>query len=113
MAQAGKQKRFVRVVLTVCAVLLSGLVLYPCAAGLLPMGTGSTEYASEWSARLQALNSIEQAQSLYPEIRGRSLANGDWILVVSSNSHGNPWGGTVVTKDNHGLVRAFYGHVCG
>lgn len=94
-------------------VLLGGLVLYPCVAELLPMGTGSLEYAHDWSARLRSVQSVEEAQTRYPEVRARKFSNGDWILVVSANSHGNPWGGTVVTKDNHGVVRSFYGHVCG
>jgi hypothetical protein len=77
------------------------------------MGTGSLEYAQLWSKRFQALRSIQQAHATYPEVRSRTFPNGEWIFLVSANSHRNPWGGTVVTKDSHGQVHTFFGHVCG
>ncbi len=44
-------------------------------------------------------------------------ANGEWVLGVSTDSHGmySQWlgGGTVVLKDSRGRVRCFLGHVCG
>lgn len=92
--------------------IVGGFIAYPFVIGMLPMGTGSLEYAREWSARLRKVDSVAQAQREYPSSRSRTFANGDWIVVVSDNSHGNPWGGTVVTRDSHGVIRTLYGHVC-
>jgi hypothetical protein len=46
-------------------------------------------------------------------VEKRGSGYGFRYFLVSANSHGNPWGGTVVTKDSDGQVRTFYGHVCG
>lgn len=113
MTQSKKRSRILRGAMVAGTLLLGAVVVYPCASELLPMGTGSLEYSREWSARLRTLQSAGQAQSMSPEVRVRTFSNGDWLAIVSANSHGNPWGGTVVTKDNHGVVRSFYGHVCG
>jgi hypothetical protein len=55
----------------------------------------------------------QEARERYAQAGVREFTNGDWLVWVSDNSHANPWGGTVVTRDNRNAVRAFYGHVCG
>ena len=43
----------------------------------------------------------------------RSFSNGDWMVLHACDSHTDPNGGIMVTKDNRGAIRIFYGHVCG
>ncbi len=93
-----------------CLFVLGVLLAVPSC---LPMGDGSPRYARKWSARLAEVSSSQQARERYDQAGVREFTNGDWLVWVSDNSHGNPWGGTVVTRDNRGVVRAFYGHVCG
>lgn len=77
------------------------------------MGSGSQRYATKWSRRFKSLTSIEEARSRYANIVTLELPNGEWIVWVSANSHGNPFGGTIVTRDSRGDINAFFGHVCG
>jgi hypothetical protein len=79
----------------------------------LQMGEGSERYAQKWETRLQGFDHPESALSRFEEVDDLIFPDGTWIFWVSSNSHGNPWGGTVVTKDNYGSTRVFFGHVCG
>ena len=39
--------------------------------------------------------------------------NGDWLAIAYASSHNTWGGGTVVTLDNKGDIRVFFGHVCG
>jgi hypothetical protein len=94
-------------------VLLAGVVVYPLVLELLPMGSGSVKYSRLWRGRFVDLSAVQAARSAFPQVRAREFENGEWILLVSDNSHGDPWGGTVVTKDSKGEVKTFYGHVCG
>lgn len=89
------------------------LVLAALALPALPLGTGSENYARRWSERFGSVSSIRAARAAFPEVGSRDFENGEWIFFVSDDSHGDPWGGTVVAKDSRGDVRAFYGHVCG
>lgn len=55
------------------------------------------------------LNVIDKAYALIYEFE-----KGDWIAVAYANSHGkNPAGGTVVLRDSNGIIRVYFGHVCG
>lgn len=38
---------------------------------------------------------------------------GDWLAMAYASSHNTWGGGTVVTRDNTGTIRIFFGHVCG
>jgi hypothetical protein len=84
-----------------------------CPSLLLPMGTGSEYYAEKWTKRFQGLNSITEAKAKYSNVALLELPNDEWIFWVYSTSHGNPWGGTIVTRDSRGITKAFFGHVCG
>ncbi|UCC22296.1 MAG: hypothetical protein JSW23_10970 [Planctomycetota bacterium] len=77
------------------------------------MGSGSQRYARKWSRRFEPLNSIEEAISVCPNIFTLEFPNGEWLFWVSADSHGNPFGGTIVTRDSRGDINAFFGHVCG
>ena len=39
--------------------------------------------------------------------------DGRWIACVHASSHGEPGGGTIVTRDDSGEIHVFFGHVCG
>ena len=39
--------------------------------------------------------------------------NGDWLAMAYRSSHNTWGGGTVVTRDDAGHIRVFFGHVCG
>lgn len=88
------------------------------AAGLLLLlvssfadGTGSTWLARRWVRRFQDIKSAQEASAKY-KVAQRDFADGSWIFGVAVGSHGNPWGGTVVTRDSTGQTRVFFGHVC-
>ena len=78
-----------------------------------PMGTGSKRFAKKWAKKFESIKTLEEAKTEYSWLKFREFKNGEWIFGISSNSHGNPWGGTVVTKDSKGQIRCFFGHVCG
>ncbi|MCK5708070.1 MAG: hypothetical protein KAI43_10495 [Candidatus Aureabacteria bacterium] len=78
-----------------------------------PMGTGSKRFANKWAKKFEFINTLEEAKTEYSWLKFRKFENGDWIFGVSSDSHSNPWGGTIVTKDSNGQIRCFFGHVCG
>lgn len=77
------------------------------------MGTGSEYYAKKWSKKFQTLHSVAEAKAKYPNVATLEFPNGEWIFWICANSHGNPWGGTIVTRDSRGITKAFFGHVCG
>jgi hypothetical protein len=92
-------------------------IIVACVLGLLAaaviapafmIGSGSESDASAWAERFRTIDTLEQARATYPSVEARTFEHGEWIIWVSTNSHGNPWGGTVVTKDSRGRVRAFY-----
>lgn len=78
-----------------------------------PMGEGSPRYARKWMARLASIESVAQAARELPEAVTHRFEDGEWVVGVCKDSHGSPWGGTIVVKDSRGEVRAFFGHVCG
>jgi hypothetical protein len=116
-----------------------GLPLLVQVFGPLSLGTGSYEHAKLWKDKLSTCNSLDDVRQQfncgryraspggsYTYIRdpnafkeGNSWAllydfpNGDWIAMAYANSHNTWGGGTVVTRDNTGKIRVFFGHVCG
>lgn len=100
---------------------------------------GSYICAKLWRARLAACNSLDDARKRFncarweatgkgsyvfipdPNTRrdGHTWAllyefpNGDWLAMAYRSSHNTWGGGTVVTRDNAGHIRVFFGHVCG
>ncbi|MBN1508164.1 MAG: hypothetical protein JW955_15040 [Sedimentisphaerales bacterium] len=127
---------------TIAALILLALALflgvpYLARTGV-PMGKGSYEYARKWSRQLRAYNSPEEASLDFncfvierfsdgssrttrvgPQADGRpralvkSFPDGQWIICAHANSHGEPGGGTIVTRDDQGTIHVFFGHVCG
>jgi hypothetical protein len=105
------------------------LVLWITVPSLLPMGKGSVSYARRWKQRLDACRTLNDVTNRFEclDVTGQSIGcsttgnmlvlltftNGDWIVMRNANSHYDPWGGTVVTHDNTGTTRVFFGHVCG
>jgi hypothetical protein len=87
-----------------------GLLLLAVASSLF-MGSGSVWLAKRWIARFQNVATVEDAIARYQVVH-REFPDGSWIFGVAVGSHGNPWGGTVVTKDSTGQPRVFFGHVC-
>jgi len=103
------------------------------------LGTGSYKYARRWKAQLATCNSLDDVRQQFncgryrsnpggsftyirdPNTisKGRTWAllyefpNGDWMAITYASSHGARGGGTVVTRDNKGAIRIFFGHVCG
>jgi hypothetical protein len=74
---------------------------------------GSPRYAKRWKSNFATVDSPQVAKSQFDDVGVKQFENGDWVLIVSADSHSSFWGGTVVTKDSTGRVRAFFGHVCG
>ena len=84
------------------------------AAIILPtvfMGNGSKWLARRWMKRFAEVNTVSEAVEQY-QVARREFSDGSWIFGVAVRSHGNPFGGTVVTKDSTGHTRVFFGHVC-
>jgi len=89
------------------------LILLMFIISFLPMGSGSESYANKWSQNFVSIKNINQATKKYPYLDYKEFETGEWIIGISSNSHHNPWGGTIVTKDSNGIIKSFFGHVCG
>ena len=97
-------------------ILVYGVLAGVLAALALPsaiMGKGSRSLADKWMKEFAGISSLEQAERASPAIATRRLPSGEWLMWRSLNSHGHFRGGTIVTKDSRGAVRAFLGHVCG
>jgi hypothetical protein len=96
---------------------------------ILPMGNGSMLYARTWKHRLDHCVTLTDVTNRFEclDVTDRNIGwsttgnrlilhtftNGHWMVLRCANSHGNPWGGTVVTRDSTGKTRVFFGHVCG
>ena len=99
---------------------------------------GSYEHARKWSRQLLEYNSPDEAYRDFncfvierspsegtrfvrvgSQVRGRPRAllktfpDGQWIVCAHADSHSQPGGGTIVTRDSHGAIHVFFGHVCG
>lgn len=105
-----RRRKTVNLILLIVVCLIAIWVLFH---PFLPMGTGSERYAEKWANRFQALHSVAEAKAKYSNVAALEFSNGEWIFWVCANSHGNPWGGTIVTRDSRGITKAFFGHVCG
>ena len=100
-----------RILLVLLALFLSTLAVLSVFA--LSMGTGSTWRAGVWKDRLASVTSPEDARRKFDCVETLRFSDGTWMILAAESSHGDPFGGTVVAKDSHGVIRAFYGHVCG
>lgn len=95
----------------------------------IPMGKGNMRYARKWKQRLDRCVTLADVTNNFQclDVTGRNIGwsttgdrlilltftNGNWIVLRCANSHENPWGGTLVTRDSTGKTRVFFGHVCG
>lgn len=104
------RRKILSIITLIFVLLIAVFILFP---PFLPMGTGSERYAEKWTNRFSALNSIADAKAKYSNIAVQEFSDGEWIFWVCANSHGNPWGGTIVTCDSRGTTKSFFGHVCG
>ncbi len=99
-------KRFAPLTL---AVIVAGAIVAIALPSI--SGSGSPWLARRWVKRFENIESISEAADKY-SVASRDFGDGTWIFGVSVGSHGNPFGGTVVTKDSTGHTRVFFGHVC-
>jgi hypothetical protein len=91
------------------------------------MFDGSMWYARKWKQRFDACSTLADITNRfeYLDVTGQNIgttssmltlltfSNDNWLVMRCSNSHGTPWGGTVVTRDSTAKTRVFFGHVCG
>lgn len=105
--------KYLRTIIKTLLALLAIFLLLTLLLSLLPMGTGSESYANKWAENFHPIKNVNQAIEMYPIIEYKKFDNGEWIIGISSNSHYNPWGGTIVTKDSNETIKSFFGHVCG
>jgi hypothetical protein len=102
------------------------------------MGAGSYEYARQWRRQLLACQSLEDVKQHFncfvmewsaggggtrvevtetvagrPHALLKSFPDGRWIACAHADSHGEPGGGTIVSRDSSGEIHIFFGHVCG
>jgi hypothetical protein len=84
-------------------------------------GEGHPSDARKWRTLLEPIPDLDACERGHPELTSSPsfvkirFPNGEWVFGVASDSHA--WfdnrGGTVVLKDSRGLIRVFFGHVCG
>jgi hypothetical protein len=97
------------------------------------LGAGSRKYARQWREQLLACQSLEEVKQHFncfvlehnskiyvtEKVAGRpwallkSFPDGRWIACAHADSHSQPGGGTVVSRDSSGEIHIFFGHVCG
>jgi len=100
------------------------------------MGSGSYKYARRWKAQLLACQSLDDVKQQFncfeitsggtmvdvtavepgrPHALIASFPDGKWVACAYADSHwgSRAGGGTVVSRDSDGVVRVFFGHVCG
>ena len=108
-------------------VLIIAYIGLSIALSFLPMGKGSTRYARKWKQRLDRCATLAAVTNTFEcldvtgtpgrgwggELTLLTFTNGSWIVLNSADSHSNPWGGTIVTRDSTDKTRVFFGHVCG
>jgi hypothetical protein len=129
-----------RPIIAFLIVLVGLYVLLRIASLPLPLGDGSMRYARRWKDKLAGCNSLDEVRKKFNCGRYRAhplgsylyvpdpntnrkgnawallydLPTGDWLaMAYASSHHGGLGGGTVVTRDSTGRIRAFFGHVCG
>ena len=102
------------------------------------MGRGSRQPAREWRVQLLACQSLEEVKQHFncfviewrvdgggtkvrvtemvggrPRALLKSFSDGRWIACAHADSHSEPGGGTIVSRDSAGEIHVFFGHVCG
>jgi hypothetical protein len=118
---------------------LFGTSLLPRVLGPPSLGKGSYRHARLWRDKLAACDSLDDVRRQFncgrwqgtphegythiPDPNtlrdGNTWAllydfpDGDWLAMAYADSHNTWGGGTVVTRDNTGRIRVFFGHVCG
>jgi len=94
-------------------VVITVVIVFVVLAFAIPAinGDGSRWLARRWIKRFADVDSPSEALEKY-RVGHREFADGSWIVATALASHGNPFGGTVVTKDSTGRTRVFFGHVC-
>ena len=116
-----------------------GIPLLCRVCGPPSLGTGSYKHARLWREKLATCDSLDDVRrqfrcGKYRDLSGGSyqyvedpnankdgiaralvyeFRNGDWLAMAYASSHNTWGGGTVVTRDNRGDIRVFFGHVCG
>ena len=125
---------------TVAVVLFLALAFFLGVPYLARVGyglrSGSEEYARKWKTQLLACHSLDEVKQHFncfvieprpssqiirvtETIKGRpsallkSFPDGRWIACAHADSHSEPGGGTIVSRDSSGEVHVFFGHVCG
>jgi hypothetical protein len=66
-------------------------------------------------AEMEAIPDPDTALRLHPDWAVIRCDNGEWLFGYGLDSHSffRREKGTLVTKDSHGRVRIYFGHVCG
>jgi hypothetical protein len=100
------KKWIIRIVVTLVAGVVVAAIAIPAING-----DGSTWLARRWVKRFADVDSVPEAVERY-QVARREFPDGSWIFGIAVGSHGNPFGGTVVTKDSTGQTSVFFGHVC-
>lgn len=135
----GRSKKKRRLIIGALAgLLLVSFLAWPVDAPF-KMGLGSSWYAQRWKARLLACQSLDDVKQRFnciesvvdeggshtvpvtkprvgrPHALIAGFSDGKWIACAYRDSHGGRGlgGGTVVSRDSDGVVRVFFGHVCG
>ncbi len=136
-------KRLPRRILTTLFLLtmVGGVVGLLVALGVVGsggMGEGSYKYARQWRDQLLACQSLDEVKDRFncnmieetpdrgvhsvgefkwvagrPSALLKSFPDGRWIACAHADSHSQPGGGTIVSRDSAGEVHIFFGHVCG
>ena len=91
--------------------ILGIIVILMLIVPAMTMGSGSPWLARRWMKQFSKVHDIATAKD-DAKLFAHEFPDGSWLCGKTSPSHGNPWGGTIVTKDSSGAVRVFFGHVC-
>jgi len=122
------------------AALLLALVFFLGAPHLARVGglrSGSDKHARKWKTQLLACQSLDDVKQHFncfvvqqnpggssqivrvteslqerPSALLKSFPDGRWIACAHADSHSQPGGGTIVSRDSSGEIHVFFGHVC-
>jgi len=94
----------------VCGIVAAAILLVALVRSLI-ITNGCPWLARKWAAEFCKISSISEARQKRG-ISVREFEDGDWVFGRCRGSHGNIFGGVIVTRDSTGRVRAFLGHVC-
>jgi len=126
---------------TIAALLFLALAFFlgvPPLARVGGLRSGSEEHARQWKTQLLACHSLDEVKQHFncfvmewsaggagtrvavtetvagrPQALLKSFTDGRWIACAHADSHSEPGGGTIVSRDSSGEVHVFFGHVCG